>query len=116
VLVGCKQGVEFHDLSPQMVLAHIIVVSVFTRRALDCIITSGSDGVHGNKSLHYAGNALDYRTRHMTETEAIEVHAEIRKQLPKDYDVINHPRKIVNNVVEHPGSLHIEYQPRRPRQ
>ena len=116
MIAGAKQGVEFHDLSTQMVLAHSIVLHVFTRRALDCIITCGSDGTHSNKSLHYSGNALDYRTRHMTETEAIEVHAEIRKQLPKDFDVVNHPREILAGVVKSPGHLHIEYQPRRPRQ
>jgi len=113
-MIGFKTGVMLHDLCSQMVMAHVSIVEVYQRRAFDCIITSGSDGKHSLTSLHYDGKALDYRTRHMTETQAIEVHAEVRKILPRDFDVILHERVVVDGVVKDPGHLHVEYQPRRP--
>ena len=114
MILSVKPGVKFHSLAPQMVLAHSVVSMVFLRRALDCVITGGSDGKHSATSLHYSGNALDYRTRHITNTQAIEVHAEVRKNLPADFDVILHPRETTDGHVITPGHLHVEYQPRKP--
>jgi len=60
--LSIKSGVLFSVLTPQMVLANLIVTTVFDKFGWPTIITSGTDGVHALNSLHYTGNALDYRT------------------------------------------------------
>ena len=54
----------------------------------DAIITSGQDGVHGKGSLHASGNALDFRTRHVSRTIAEKVVDRMRKILGKGYDIV----------------------------
>lgn len=111
-----KQSACFPNLSPQMVLAAMVVKSVFDDYGEDCIITSANDSKHGDTSLHYAGEALDFRTRHLSVDRAEKVAAEVRKRLTRDFDVVLEPRKTDPDEghVTNPGHLHVEHQPRRP--
>lgn len=68
-MVKIKAGVKLEHLTPQMVLACLIVESVFKRGGYDPTITSGSDGEHKGRPVlgddldpHYVGKALDFRT------------------------------------------------------
>lgn len=64
-----KPGVSLANLQPQMVLAALVVDSVFRRGGYDATITSGSDGDHkglpvvgDTRDPHYTGKAFDIRT------------------------------------------------------
>ena len=66
----------------------------------EAIITSALDGVHGEGSLHYSGNAMDFRTRDFTAYLKGLYRKETANALGPDFDV----------VLER-THLHIEYDP-----
>ena len=98
-----KPGVRLDNLTPQMVLAALIVREVFRAYMLEATITSGSEGTHKSGSLHSQGNALDFRTHALTPLKIESLAAQIRDRLGNLYDV----------VIE-PNHLHVEYDPPGP--
>lgn len=70
------------------------------------LVTSGNDKVHRPDSLHYRDRALDFRTKHLTETEKDRLVAEVRRRLGRHYDVVLEGRNTSN---EH---LHVEHDPK----
>lgn len=102
-----KLGVKLKDLSPQMVLAAVIINNIY--QALDpkasCTITSANDSKHMRKSLHYSGNALDFRT-HDFKGDKSTLLKEALTNLGEDFDVVFEG---VGTPQEH---LHVEYQPK----
>ncbi len=54
----------------------------------DVVITSGFEGTHSIKSLHYQGKALDFRTRHLDDAERVEVMDKLKTGLGKQYDCV----------------------------
>lgn len=106
--VNFKSDVRLDSLSPEICKALIEVYLVYEGlRLSDFCVTSGRDGMHGVDSLHYFGNALDFRTRHLTPEQRISFHNATEKRLRKIsefYDV----------VLEHsPPHLHVEFDSRR---
>ncbi len=100
-----KPGVRLTGLSPQMVLAALIVGGVYERHTTLCTITSGNDSAHGANSLHYRGNALDFRTKNYVGNKGA-LAFEIKEALGENYDVVLESLGTDN---EH---LHVEYQPK----
>lgn len=96
-----KPGVLLAHLTPQMVLAAVVVNQVYHERGLLCTITSGSDGTHSANSLHYSGNALDFRTRDVIHSDRAILAAEIKARLGENYD-----------VVLESDHLHVEHDPK----
>ena len=61
-----KDGVKFDNCKPELVNGIIIVTLALLKYNYDCVITSGSDGIHpagGEHDPHYLGYAFDLRTR-----------------------------------------------------
>ena len=96
-----KPEVNPSALRPELLLALVIAERIFQEFNYDFVVTSLNDSIHSDTSLHYAGAAVDLRTRHMKDDKHI-VTEKIRSSLTKDYDVILE--------LDH---IHIEYQPRR---
>ena len=79
------------------------------------VITSGQDGAHRGGSLHYSGNAVDIRTRHLFDQgqgrhrdELIQFALMIQSVLGKrGVRVVVHP-----DWVSGPAHLHVGYQPK----
>ena len=94
-----KEGVKLHGLQPQMILALFAALDAYGDD--DVIITSANDSVHSKTSLHYAGAALDLRTRHLNR-DPEEIASHMRAVLGEDFDVIAER-----------DHIHVEYQPRR---
>jgi uncharacterized protein YcbK (DUF882 family) len=94
--------VSVKKMTPQILLADIIVSGIYKSHGYDCVITSGCDGDHMNGSLHYNGNAHDYRISNIDISNIGEIMLkEIREALGNEYDVIlekNH--------------FHVEYDPK----
>lgn len=63
-------------------------------------ITSGNDGVHKKYSKHYVNEAIDIRTRDMSEHDKILTKIWIKKWLGVNY-----------NVILESDHIHIEYDP-----
>lgn len=97
-------SISLQSLSPQIVLALIVIDQVMQKHGSEAIITSANDAKHSETSLHYSGNAVDLRSRTFSNPALVAV--ECRKALgnSRDFDLIlesNH--------------YHLEYQPKRPQ-
>lgn len=102
-----KPGVRLADLAPQMVLAAFVIDGCFSRRGVECVITSANDSKHSAASWHYKGRALDFRTKF----DALNGHEqalrdEVKAALGDDFDVVI---EAVGADNEH---LHVEYDPK----
>ena len=94
-----KSGVDLRGLSPQMAIAYTIACKCYGQ--YDCVITSANDSKHGPNSLHYKGQALDLRTRHLPEPAVQGIIDKLKVSLGEQFD-----------VVREPDHAHIEYQPK----
>lgn len=94
-----KNGVDLRGLSPQMAIAYTIACKCYGQ--YDCVITSASDGKHGPNSLHYSGQALDLRTRHIHGQGLQLVVDKLRESLGSQFD-----------VVLESDHIHLEFDPR----
>jgi hypothetical protein len=97
-----KEGVSLAGIKPEVLVGALVVSSVYDTIGKECVITSGLDGVHGSQSLHYQGQALDFRTRNLSDNEKEVVKGECISALREEFD-----------VVMHATHLHIEWQPKR---
>lgn len=86
-------------LTPQMVLALVIAQSLFDDLNEELTITSAVDSKHGKGSLHYQGNAVDLRTRNLSNPS--EVATRLQTNLGAEFDVVLEDTHI-----------HIEWQPK----
>ena len=103
--IQLKVGTSLKKLQPQMVLAAFIVESIYARNGAKCTITSGNDSVHSKASLHYRGNALDFRTKDYVSSKTM-LLGEIKRALGAEFDVI---LESLNEDQEH---LHVEWDPK----
>ena len=88
-------------LTKTMLFATIAICSQFNSLDKECVITSGTDGVHQHGSKHYTGEALDFRTRNMRRIEKAVLVNNLNEALGPDFDV----------VLER-THLHVEYHPK----
>lgn len=68
------------------------------------VVTSGREGEHVAGSLHYNGEAGDYRTRDLTSWQVMCLVGRMRALLGSAYQVID------ENTTSNPH-IHVEYQP-----
>lgn len=102
-----KYGVKLTSLSPQMVLAAMVVKSVCEQFNVPCCITSANDSTHSAKSLHYRGMALDFRTKYAALNGSERNFQDtIVSRLGPDFDVV---LEALGTDNEH---LHVEYDPK----
>lgn len=115
-MIALREGVQLHNLSPQIVLA-IVVADQCHTVALegkeetfgtlpDMVVTSVADGKHRPGSLHYRGEAVDIRTRHLSRVDANYFAEAVSEALGAEYDVV---------LERDPPHLHIEYDPKLKR-
>ena len=96
-----KHGVDLRGLSPQMAIAYTIACRCYGQ--YDCVITSANDSKHGPNSLHYKGQALDLRTRHLNGQGLQAVYHKLKESLGEQFD-----------VVLEADHIHLEYDPKTP--
>lgn len=100
-----KTGVRLTDLSPQMVLAALVVSSIFEKYHALCTVTSANDSKHSTKSWHYEGRALDFRTKDFHGNKEV-LAMEIRTALGTEFDVV---LEDLGGIQEH---VHVEFDPK----
>jgi len=96
-----KQGVIMEGVSPEMLIASGEIEKIYRRNGLDCTITSCKDGKHKDDSLHYEGNACDFRTRDIPANLVPLIVDQVKRKLGPDFDVILEATH-----------LHVEYDPK----
>ena len=103
-----KEGVRLLGISPVMCMAHSIVASVFDHFGYECVVTSGIEGTHSWSSEHYKGDALDYRSKHIThQVDKGLILDTLREALGQDFDILI---ESVGTANEH---YHVEYDPKK---
>ena len=95
------RGAKVNGIQPEMILAFVIIASVYDNYGVKCVITEGTGGKHSEGSLHYVGLALDFRTRDMTDKMAEVLVMKIKEALGDQYD-----------VVLEKDHIHVEFQPK----
>lgn len=74
------------------------VEAVYRKFDVPCVVTSGTDGVHGEQSKHYTAEALDFRIRDLKPEQRDALVKLCQQRLGQGFDVVleqNH--------------LHVEY-------
>jgi len=108
-----KGGVRPLGIRPEVLLAHIEVRSIFREIVGYCVVTCGMEGKHSIASLHYAGNALDYRANTILDNTVRDtILNRVRSDLgypDSDYDFILE----VDEEEPENDHFHLEYQPKR---
>ncbi len=95
----CKTGC----VRPQVWDAIETATTVYLEFGYNCVVTSLCDGKHSKNSKHYEGNAVDFRTRHLTDDDVMPIREALVARLGPDYDVILEATHI-----------HVEYDPKEP--
>ncbi len=83
----------------------LCVETAYREIDVECVATSIQDKGHGKNSLHFSGNAVDFRTHNVPRAKLDGLVQRCRKNCGGDFDVILEFRDQDN---EH---LHVEYQP-----
>ncbi len=96
-----KKGARVRGIRPEIVLATFIISDVLHNLSHTTTITEGTGGRHGRGSLHFSGNAVDIRTRHIPSAERHGVRYEIARRLNNEFDVVLEATHI-----------HVEFQPK----
>lgn len=100
-MIQFKEGVSVNGVQPEMAMALHVIGSVYAHMGYYCTVTSGTDGSHSKNSLHYAGLAVDTRTRDIAKEFHKELTRRLREALGSEFD-----------VVLESDHIHIEYDPK----
>jgi hypothetical protein len=97
-----KPGVRITGLRPEILLAAVAAERVYEAEGHDLTITAAIDGKHMAGSLHYAGTAIDIRTRDVPADKIPVILAKLKEALAGDFDVLLEG-----------DHIHIEFQPKQ---
>ena len=97
-----KPGVRITGMRPEILLAAVAAMEAYRAAGHDLMVTACVDGKHMAGSLHYAGAAIDLRTRDVVPADVQKLITQIKTCLGDDFDVLLE--------VDH---LHIEFQPKQ---
>jgi hypothetical protein len=97
----CKKGVQLFGIRPEMLIALRVAEKIYNDLSTTLVITSVVDGEHSRGSLHYAGQAVDIRTRHAPQESLQNIVGLIATRLTDEFD-----------VVLEKDHIHIEFQPK----
>lgn len=101
-MLKIKQGVRIQGITVELFVGVFIVVEEFAARGYDTVITSVTGGKHRSEhSLHYSGNACDFRASVFPETiDRKGLVLSVQSALGGNYDFIDEGTH-----------FHLEYQP-----
>ncbi len=90
-----EHGTTGEGLSDNIFFIEDTVDNIFNETAgRDGIVTFGINGTHMDDSLHYTGEAIDLRTRDLTEAQKQKILRELRDRLGPEWDVVEHDTHI----------------------
>lgn len=102
-----RETVRWTGIQPATVLALMIVEQYATAIKCDLIVTSCVDGKHSENSLHYRGDAFDFKLHGTTDPHVYRTFMDgIAARLGPEFDVVYEGRKDGS-----PSHIHVEFQP-----
>lgn len=102
-----KHGVDLRGLTPVWGIAFPLIVDVYRQHGQQCRMTSATDGVHGARSLHPSGNALDLGTHQIKDIAT-------RQKIARDIQIVLGPQfDVVFEAQGEPNEhIHVEFDPK----
>lgn len=94
-------GASARSWTVQILFGICVASEVYQKHGFEMEITSGDEGEHSFGSLHFSGNAADFRIKNIPTEVVLDIVDDIKERLGVDYDVVlegNH--------------IHLEYQPK----
>ena len=104
-MILLKHGVSINECRREILIALITKIAPwFEDFDVDCVITSASENFKhsAERSKHYCGDALDIRSRELSDRQQVELAKALEKELRDDFVVILEK-----------DHFHIHYAPRR---
>lgn len=101
-----KAGAKINGIKPEIVLGLFVVRPLFDKYGVELIMTEGTGGKHSSGSLHYAGLAVDLRSKHVIGSAKQQLLLDCRTALGNEFDMI---LEDIGGSNEH---YHLEYQPK----
>lgn len=106
-MIKCKPGVRIFGLQTEMLFGLKVAEGVWRSFGYDVLtITSAVDSVHSPGSLHYAGAAVDLRSKDIDDDHKRLIVSRVRECLTSEFDFILESQGQTN---EH---FHLEFQPK----
>ena len=106
-MLRLKKGVSVAGLQTPMMVALATADASYQKHDRDCWLTSGVDGTHSPKSLHYVGLAVDLGVKTVDHIHPQVIADDIALALGEQYDVLYESHGTPN------AHIHIEFQPKR---
>lgn len=101
------ETVSFNKIYPEFIPYVTVLGTLYYQRfGKPMIITSANDGLHMSLSRHYAGKAVDIRTKDQKPEDILLFVEEAKKYLDRALDLVWEDKGLAN---EH---LHAEYDPK----
>jgi len=97
-------------VQPEILLGLIILQKVFDTAQAELIITEVTGGKHSLNSLHYNGQAMDFRSKHLTERTCEVILSNSKIALGENFDFILEGAGTDN------AHFHLEYDPKDIKQ
>lgn len=105
-MIRLLPGVNPSGVRPEILLALPIAEAVWRTWGAEVLwITSLTDGVHKDHSLHYSGLAMDLRVRNLPPSSWERARDALHAALGPYYDVLLEPV---------PPHIHVEFDPPKP--
>lgn len=83
-----KKGVSIEGCRPEiLIVGTAIITPLYSEYGHPCVVTSGTEKVKhsAERSAHYRGDALDFRTRFFTDAEKQLFIKDLRQKLGRDF-------------------------------
>lgn len=101
-MLRTKPDVRFEVITRALLRMLTVLENISTLQNHDITITAGTEGKHMPGSKHYTGEALDIRTRDLSDAQRDYILFTLRSRLGLGYDVVEE---------FNPPHIHIEYDP-----
>ncbi len=101
-MIRLLTSVSVEGIRPETVLGIVVAHEVYRRHTDVMWVTSVTDGVHKEGSLHYKGLAADLRVKHIPEGVWERLRDELQVALGPHYDVL---------LERKPPHIHLEHDP-----
>ena len=108
-MITFKPGVKVGRARPVVSTIILVVGSCYAKLGYDCVVTSIDDGQHKTDSLHYLGQAVDFRLNDLSGipiVHRVELVKLVQSAFGVEFDVLHEFRGTPD---EH---LHVEHDPK----
>lgn len=85
-----KKGVRLLGVKPELLIGLMVADTIYNKNDEELTVTSIVDGKHSRTSKHYLGFGADLRTNDIDEDTVALITAQLKRQLPEFYILLEH--------------------------